>query len=122
MIKQNDLLIVGEKDYIKHPKPNGYRSLHLLIEVPVFLTEKTETVVIEVQIRSVAMDVWARLEHKLYYKKNLNVPKELTDELAECAELANQLDDKMQNIKKNVEPYIEDKEEMLKIGFGSWLD
>jgi len=122
LMKQSDLLIVGEKDYIKNPKPNGYRSLHLLIEVPVFMIEKRETVVIEVQIRSVAMDVWARLEHKLYYKKNIAIPQHLIDELAECAELTNMLDEKMQHIRAEVAPYFSEKEEMLKIGFGSWLD
>ncbi|MBQ5615519.1 MAG: GTP pyrophosphokinase family protein, partial [Peptococcaceae bacterium] len=69
LARQPDLEIIEVKDYIKYPKDNGYRSLHLLVEVPVFLTNKTEHVVIEVQIRTIAMDFWASLEHKLYYKQ-----------------------------------------------------
>lgn len=106
LLKQTDLEIIGVKDYIKYPKENGYRSLHLLVSVPVFLTTKMEKVVIEVQIRTIAMDFWASLEHKIYYKKGKIVPKSVTDSLTECAELAALLDGKMENIKREIEPYL----------------
>lgn len=106
LLKQTDLEIIGVKDYIKNPKDNGYRSLHLLVSVPVFLTSKVENVVIEVQIRTIAMDFWASLEHKIYYKKGRIVPKSVMDSLTECAELAALLDRKMENIKHEIEPYL----------------
>lgn len=104
--KQTDLKIVQVKDYIKNPKPNGYRSLHLLVDVPVFLTDKVENVIIEVQIRSIAMDFWATLEHKIYYKKGKTVPKHVTDSLTDCAQLAALLDAEMQKIKYEIESYL----------------
>lgn len=91
------------KDYIKHPKPNGYRDLHLIIEIPVYLTNRVEYVKAEIQIRTIAMDFWASLEHKIYYKLNNEVPKHLTDELKEAAEIAHYLDEKMLGIKKEVD-------------------
>ncbi|WP_034429938.1 GTP pyrophosphokinase, partial [Caldisalinibacter kiritimatiensis] len=78
--KQSNLKVVEVKDYIKNPKPNGYRSLHLLVEVPVFLTNRIEEVRVEIQIRTIAMDFWASLEHRIFYKFNKDVPKELTDQ------------------------------------------
>ena len=106
LCRQTDLTIVGVKDYIKNPKPNGYRSLHLLIEVPVFLTDRVEQVVIEVQIRTIAMDFWASLEHKIYYKKKCTPQPEIVDDLTECADLAALLDKKMQRIKYQIEPHL----------------
>lgn len=104
VLKQHkDLKIVKVKDYIKHPKPNGYRSLHLIIEIPVYLTNRVEYVKAEIQIRTIAMDFWASLEHKIYYKLNNEVPKHLTDELKEAADIAHYLDEKMLGIKKEVD-------------------
>lgn len=106
LCRQTDLEIVGLKDYIKNPKANGYRSLHVLVSVPVFLTDRVEKVVIEVQIRTIAMDFWASLEHKIYYKKNKAVSPEIEADLTECAELAALLDRKMQRIKYQIEPHL----------------
>src|SRR5690606_16916110 len=72
--RQDDLKVLEKKDYIQNPKPNGYRSLHLLVEVPVFLSDRVEQVCVEVQIRTIAMDFWASLEHKIFYKYNKSVP------------------------------------------------
>ncbi|MCG3056245.1 GTP pyrophosphokinase family protein, partial [Escherichia coli] len=88
---QKDIKIVECKDYIENPKSNGYQSLHLIIEIPVFMSDRQENVFIELQIRSIAMDFWASLEHKIYYKYNKKVPKQLIDELKEAAVTAAEL-------------------------------
>ncbi|WP_186440239.1 GTP pyrophosphokinase, partial [Bacillus paralicheniformis] len=84
--EHEDIKILKMKDYIKNPKPNGYRSLHLIVEVPVYLTNRVEHAKVEIQIRTIAMDFWASLEHKIYYKLNNEVPNQLTDELKEAAD------------------------------------
>ncbi|MGD7045675.1 GTP pyrophosphokinase [Jeotgalibacillus proteolyticus] len=99
---QQDIKICEVKDYIKNPKPNGYQSLHLLLEVPVFMSDRVENVCVEVQIRTIAMDFWASLEHKIYYKYNKEVPQKLVDELKEAALSAAQLDRKMEGIQKEM--------------------
>lgn len=91
------IVLVTEKDYIKNPKPNGYRSLHLIVDVPIPLKEKVQKVRCEIQIRTTAMDSWAALEHQLRYKKNLP-DKEINSELNLCAEMLYQTDLKMQRI------------------------
>ncbi|AOZ92383.1 GTP pyrophosphokinase [Paenibacillus crassostreae] len=96
--KQSDLVTIAVKDYIKNPKPNGYRSLHLLIEVPVFMSDRVEKVCVEVQIRTIAMDFWASLEHKIFYKYNQSVPASLLLELKSAAESANALDLQMERL------------------------
>lgn len=78
--EHEDIKILKMKDYIKNPKPNGYRSLHLIVEVPVYLTNRVEHAKVEIQIRTIAMDFWTSLEHKIYYKLNNEVPNQLTDE------------------------------------------
>ena len=93
----------GVKDYIKNPKPNGYRSLHLLIEVPVFLTDRMEKVVIEVQIRTIAMDFWASVEHKLKYKKDVKDTEEIVRQLKLCADSIEALDYRMQEIRDQID-------------------
>ncbi|WP_248925333.1 GTP pyrophosphokinase [Paenibacillus hamazuiensis] len=103
LAKQNDLTILEEKDYIRDPKPNGYQSLHLLIEVPVFMSDRQEKVCIEVQIRTIAMDFWASLEHKIYYKYEKNVPARLLEELKEAADAATALDRKMERLHREIE-------------------
>ena len=110
LARQADLEIIEVKDYIKYPKDNGYRSLHLLVEVPVFLTNKTERVVIEVQIRTIAMDFWASLEHTLYYKQGKVVPRQVLIGLNQCADLAALLDEKMQDIRNKMKPYLSEEE------------
>lgn len=99
---QKDIEVVECKDYIKNPKPNGYRSLHLILKIPVFLSDRVENVFVEVQIRTIAMDFWASLEHKIFYKYNKAVPEKITRELKEAAESANELDQKMENLHKEI--------------------
>jgi len=100
---QSDLNIVEVKDYIAHPKPNGYQSLHLLIEVPIYTSDRRELVCVEVQIRTIAMDFWASLEHKIFYKYNGSVPQRLLAELKGAADVANALDVKMESLHREVE-------------------
>lgn len=107
---QDDINILRVKDYIQHPKPNGYQSLHLIVEIPVFLSTRTEHVKVEIQIRTVAMDFWASLEHKIYYKFDKTVPERLTNQLKETAEMIQYLDAKMKRIKDEMEQ-IKGKEE-----------
>ncbi|KIL42809.1 hypothetical protein KP77_34390 [Jeotgalibacillus alimentarius] len=99
---QADIHVVEVKDYIKYPKPNGYQSLHLLLQIPVFMSDRTVNVNIEMQIRTIAMDFWASLEHKIYYKYQGNVPEKLTLELKEAADTASALDRKMERINQEV--------------------
>ena len=94
----NDVTIYQVKDYIEHPKPNGYRSLHLLLEVPVFLSSGPVQTIVEVQIRTIAMDFWASLEHKIYYKYDTEVPAHLLQGLSDAAEQAGQLDATMEGL------------------------
>ncbi len=97
--------LIEAKDYIKSPKPNGYRSLHLLLEVPVFLSDRVEYLKLEVQLRTIAMDFWASLEHKIYYKFEKTVPSYITEQLKDCAELANYLDEKMLSINEEIKKF-----------------
>lgn len=95
---QPDIEVREVEDYIANPKPNGYKSLHLIVEVPVYLSDRVQQVPIELQIRTIAMDFWASLEHKIYYKFNREVPAELLAELTEAAETAHRLDVKMERL------------------------
>ena len=95
---QDDVTLIKRKDYIANPKANGYRSLHLVIETPVYLSEQKELVNVEVQIRTIAMDFWASLEHELKYKTDTEVSAELAEQLRVCAETIAQTDLKMQQI------------------------
>ncbi|WP_411722050.1 GTP pyrophosphokinase family protein [Mycetocola sp.] len=99
---QQDVTILEVRDYIRTPKSNGYQSLHMIIEVPVFMSDHVERVKVEVQIRTIAMDFWASLEHKIYYKYNRVVPGTLLDELREAAEAASRLDVKMERLHDEV--------------------
>ncbi len=105
LTSQDDVTLINAKDYIKDPKPNGYRSLHLIVEIPIFLRNEKRFVKVEVQLRTIAMETWARLEHRMRYKKNLSedLLKQTENELLECAELSNTLDIKMQNIRNKIE-------------------
>lgn len=93
--RQNDLTVISIKDYLKSPKPSGYKSFHMIISIPVFLSDKTVETKVEVQIRTIAMDFWASLEHKIYYKFEGNAPSYISQELQECAEIVSMLDNKM---------------------------
>lgn len=95
---QDDVVLIKRKDYIANPKANGYRSLHLVIETPVYLSEKKELVNVEVQIRTIAMDFWASLEHELKYKTDTDVSADLAEQLRLCAETIAQTDLQMQQI------------------------
>lgn len=96
---QNDITPIRRRDYIAHPKENGYRSLHLIIRVPVFLSDRTEHVPVEVQIRTIAMDFWATLEHELRYKASSEISDALRNRLTQCAQLSADLDLEMQAIR-----------------------
>ena len=98
LVRQQDLELVCQKDYIRKPKPNGYRSLHLVLRVPVFLSSHTELVPVEVQIRTIAMDFWASLEHQLRYKSDVEATAPLKERLQRCAEQSAALDVEMQSI------------------------
>lgn len=99
---QRDITLIECKDYIKNPKPNGYQSLHLIIQIPVFMSDREEQVPVEVQIRTIAMDFWASLEHKIYYKFNKDIPQKMKDELRDAAISATELDKKMEHIHKEM--------------------
>ncbi|MGN1109152.1 MAG: GTP pyrophosphokinase family protein, partial [Oscillospiraceae bacterium] len=99
---QDDVKLIKRKDYIQNPKPNGYRSLHLVIETPVYLSEKKELVHVEVQIRTIAMNFWATLEHDLKYKTDSVVSAELAQQLKNCAETIADTDQQMQDIYKTL--------------------
>lgn len=103
LIKQDDIMVIAAKDYIKHPKPNGYRSYHLILEVPVFFSSGKQQVRVELQIRTVAMDFWASLEHELRYKKNVGNVSAIEDDLKECAETISKTDVKMLEIRNRIE-------------------
>ncbi|MBZ5740953.1 GTP pyrophosphokinase [Nocardioides mangrovi] len=102
LTQQVDITVVEVRDYISDPKPNGYRSLHTLVEVPVFLSGGAVPVVVEVQLRTIAMDFWASLEHKIYYKYRRDVPARLLDGLHEAAETAYSLDETMEHLHEEV--------------------
>lgn len=101
LLQQDDVHLIERKDYIEHPKPNGYRSLHLIIEIPIFLANEKRWIKVEVQFRTIAMDLWASLEHKLRYKKDLSQDRldEIAEDLLEAAEICSQLDNKMTKLK-----------------------
>ncbi len=101
--RQDDIILLREKDYIKNPKPNGYRSLHLIVGVPVYLSNEKMHVKTEVQFRTIAMDFWASLEHKLKYKKNVDSADEIVDRLKECADSIEVLDYQMQEIRNKID-------------------
>ncbi|MGY0694184.1 GTP pyrophosphokinase [Virgibacillus sp. FSP13] len=100
--QQNDVTVIECKDYIQNPKPNGYKSLHLILSVPVFMSDREEQVFVEIQIRTVAMDFWASLEHKIYYKYDKSIPENLTKELKDAATVANELDKRMEQLQRQV--------------------
>lgn len=100
---QDDIRVIQVKDYIINPKSNGYRSLHLILEVPIFLSNEKKNMKVEVQFRTIAMDFWASLEHKLKYKKNIENAEEISKELQRCAEASSQLDLRMQALRDRIE-------------------
>ena len=103
LLKQDDITLIKKKDYIAHPKANGYRSLHLIVAVPIFLAEEKRLMKVEIQLRTIAMDFWASLEHQLRYKKDTPFTEEMAAELSECAQRSAELDEKMNALRKTVE-------------------
>lgn len=100
---QDDIKVIEVKDYIKNPKPNGYRSLHLILEIPIFLSNQKRYVRAEVQFRTIAMDFWASLEHQMKYKKKISDPEAIAKELKDCADKIALLDDRMQNLRDKIQ-------------------
>ena len=105
---QDDVTVLRVKDYIANPKPNGYMSYHMIVSIPIFLTNDVIDTKVEIQIRTIAMDFWASLEHKIYYKFEGKAPVGIKDELKECANIISFLDEKMLSINESVKHYHED--------------
>ena len=105
LLQQDDITLIKRKDYIRQPKENGYRSLHLIVEVPIFLQDRKKLMNVEVQFRTIAMESWANLEHQLRYKKSLpaDIVEKTEKKLSDCAKLSNLLDTQMQEIKDVIE-------------------
>lgn len=103
LLKQDDITLIAKKDYIAHPKPNGYRSLHLIVATPIFLAHEKRMMKVEIQLRTIAMDCWASLEHKLRYKKDTEFTEEMAAELYECARLSADLDKRMDELRKKTQ-------------------
>ena len=104
--KQNDLTVISVKDYIKNPKASGYKSYHMIVTVPIFLSDRVVDTKVEIQIRTIAMDFWASLEHKIRYKKNSEISQSINNDLAECAELISVLDERMQSLNSSIEAIV----------------
>ncbi|WP_099207951.1 GTP pyrophosphokinase [Urinicoccus timonensis] len=98
LLKQDDIHLIEKKDYIKHPKANGYRSLHLIIEIPIYLHDTKKMMKVEIQFRTISMDCWASLEHKIRYKKGLPQSDFIEEELVECAKMSSIIDARMENL------------------------
>lgn len=114
-LRQDDIVLLEQKDYIKNPKPNGYRSLHLVVKTPIFLHNTKRMMKVEVQFRTISMDWWASLEHKIRYKKDVVISEEIDRELYLCAEVSASLDRRMEEIQQKVElcAAIEDQAELI---------
>lgn len=102
LLKQDDVILIEKKDYIANPKPNGYRSLHMIVAIPIFLAHEKHLIKVEIQLRTIAMDFWATLEHQLRYKKDHDITEEMAAEMFECAELSATLDARMDKLRKSV--------------------
>lgn len=113
--KQNDLTVVSVKDYIKHPKDSGYKSFHMIVTVPIFLSDRIVNTKVEIQIRTIAMDFWASLEHKIYYKFEGNAPEYISEDLKACAEIVSNLDAKMLSLNEAILEAKSKQEEAEKI-------
>lgn len=111
--RQNDLTVISVKDYMKHPKESGYKSYHMIVSVPIFLSNRVVDTKVEIQIRTIAMDFWASLEHKIYYKFEGNAPEYISRDLRECAEIVSNLDAKMLSLNQAIIEAKEKQEEAL---------
>ncbi len=110
---QSDIKIISIKDYIKNPKPSGYKSYHMLVSVPIFLSDRTASAKVEIQIRTVAMDFWASLEHKIHYKFEGNAPEHIKTELVECARMVSDLDARMLSLNEEIQKLAGREEDIL---------
>ena len=113
--KQNDLTVISVKDYIRKPKTSGYKSFHMLVSVPIFIGEQVVDTKVEIQIRTIAMDFWASLEHKIYYKFEGNAPEYISRELRDCAQIVAMLDLKMLQLNEEVAKAKKQQEEEKKL-------
>ncbi len=111
LTSQDDITLVEQKDYIRHPKPNGYRSLHLIVSVPVFFSRQKRQIKVEVQIRTIAMDFWASLEHQMKYKRELPDQQHIVAQLKSCAEDIARVDMEMMNIRRRLEESVDEPTE-----------
>ena len=111
---QNDLEILEIKDYIKSPKESGYKSYHMIVTVPIYLSDHTVATKVEIQIRTIAMDFWASLEHKIYYKFEGNAPEYISKQLRECAKMVSSLDDRMLQLNEAIQECIREEDEREK--------
>lgn len=109
-LSQDDVTLITKKDYIKNPKQSGYRSLHLIIQIPIFLSNEKRLVKVEIQLRTIAMDCWASLEHQIHYKKEYAFTDNMADELSKCAEISADLDERMEKLRKIVKQNSEQSE------------
>ena len=109
---QDDIEVLKTKDYMLNPKVNGYRSYHLIVRVPIFLSDRVVPTKVEIQIRTVAMDFWASLEHKIYYKFEGDAPDYISRDLRECAEMVSTLDEKMLSLNEAIQECLEKQEEL----------
>ncbi len=108
---QNDITILSIKDYIMNPKDSGYKSYHMLVSVPIFLSDRKVSAKVEIQIRTVAMDFWASLEHKIRYKLDADAPQHIKDELVECARMVSDLDARMLSLNDEIQALIQEQNE-----------
>ena len=108
---QNDLKVLEIKDYIKNPKQSGYKSYHMIVTVPIFLSDHIVETKVEIQIRTIAMDFWASLEHKIYYKFEGNAPAYISKQLRECAKMVSSLDERMLQLNDAIQECIRQQEE-----------
>ena len=108
---QSDLKVIAIKDYIKNPKDSGYKSFHMLVSVPVFLSDSVVQTKVEIQIRTIAMDFWASLEHKIYYKFEGHAPAYISEDLKSCADMVSQLDERMLSLNEAIQKCLETSEE-----------
>ena len=128
LLRQDDVTLVKKKDYIQNPKDNGYRSLHLIVEIPVFFSNQKKAMRVEVQIRTIAMDFWASVDHQLKYKKDVENPEEVSKELKDCADIIAQMDTRMLAIKDKIysgnrhTETVEEKLRKLNISLGGNID
>ncbi|MBQ6807436.1 MAG: GTP pyrophosphokinase family protein [Lachnospiraceae bacterium] len=107
---QSDIKVISVKDYIVNPKASGYKSYHMLVSVPVYLSDRIEETKVEIQIRTVAMDFWASLEHKIHYKFEGNAPEHIKEQLVECSRIVSNLDERMLDLNKEIQQLEDGKE------------